>query len=176
MMKHREALGARRGLCGGLTRTLFLVAALVGSLLTVSPSPAAAETDLAPCSFSGSFGLRQQLTDPFNLVAVYSVYATASVSGCATGAIDVVAVPVGGGTPTTCTIVIPDTPTGTTMSCESLAGIGGVTTETTFIVTAAGTGANSSGVVATGFRTCNIRIVPGVSTGSPCTISSSSIG
>lgn len=174
MVNQTASLGTRGGYRGSVKK-LVLAAAMIGSLLTVSPSPAAAETDLAPCSFSGSFGLRQQL-NVLGVAAVYSVFASANVSGCATGAIDVVAAPVGGGTPTTCTIVIPDTPTGTTMSCESLAGIGGVTTETTFIVTAAGTAANSSGVVATGFRTCNIRIVPGVSTGSPCTISSSSIG
>ena len=175
MMKQAKTMGARGGYRGS-ARRLILAAALVGSLVTVSPSPAAAETDLAPCSFSGSFGLRQQLTDPFVLVAVYSVYATASVSGCATGAIDVVAVPVGGGTPTTCTIVIPDTPTGTTMSCESLAGIGGVTTDTTFLITAIGVGANSSGVVATGLATCTRDLDPGSTTGSACSISSSSIG
>ena len=175
MMKQAKTMGARGGYRGS-ARRLILAAALVGSLVTASPSPAAAETDLAPCSFSGSFGLRQQLTDPFVLVAVYSVYATASVSGCASGAIDVVAVPVTGGTPATCTILIPDTPTGTSMSCESAAGIGGITAETSFIITAVGVGANSSGVVATGFRTCPGFIEPGVRTSSPCSISSSSIG
>ena len=174
MMKQAKTMGARGGYRGS-ARRLILAAAMIGSLVSVAPSPAAAEADLAPCSFSGSFGLRQQI-NVLGVATVYSVFASASVFGCTSGVIDVEAVPVGGGTPTTCTIIIPDTPVGTTMSCESAAGIGGIATFTDFLVVAEGAAANSSGVVATGLEVCRVRLDPSGGDPPACSISSSSIG
>jgi hypothetical protein len=148
-----------------LVTLLSVVALLAG--LTVAATPAAA---VGGCTINGGVGVDPYAPVYMETFELFSLIGYADMPGCTTGLLDIEAVPVGG-TPATCTIVLPKTPGSPGAGCTSLLALGGLSLYEIKIVAEA-VAVSTSGGRSTATTVCTVFLRPGSSFPGPrCSIS-----
>lgn len=145
-------LGVRR-----LITTLATTASLVAGLACVAP-PASA---VGGCTISGGVGVDPYAPVYMETLEIFSLIGYANMPGCTTGVLDIEAVPVGG-TPATCSLVLPQTPGSPGAGCGSLLALGGLSLYEIRIVAEA-VAVNASGGRSTATTVCTVFLRPGSS-------------
>lgn len=154
-------LGIRR-----LSTTLITTISLLASLACAA-SPASA---VGGCTINGGVGVDPYAPVYMETFEIFSLIGYADMPGCTTGVLDIEAIPVGG-TPATCTLVLPQTPGSAGAGCASLLALGGLSLYEIKIVAEA-VAVNASGGRSTATTVCTVFLRPGSSFPGPrCSLS-----